>query len=571
MSIPRLARAIALAATVCLPALVGCGAAAKVADLTIKGPTQDLRKRPPGAPPRSERGGKELLLLMFDGVDRALLYDMLARHELPALAKLLGGGPDGSLPHATLDGRLLSTLPSSTMAAWTTALTGLPPAEHGVTGNEFFIRASTRLGAPAPVSFNDAKPTVAIYTDAYLDSLKIGPSVYDRMRERDPNILVWVAMHPIYSGADRLLVAKRAVLADAFEHVVEKVTAQTTKKEDLRRPYETLDRRALEVVTEALEEGPVPDVLSIYLSGTDLYAHVAEEGPSAARRSYLAEVADPALGKLVARLEARHALDDRFVVVTTDHGHTQVVKDAHHALAADQPDGPPALMERAGYRLRPFKVDVDHDAIFDAVWVAGGASAYVYVANRSTCPGKDRRCDWTAAPRWDEDVVPMAEAFFRANASGEGIARLQGTLDLVLTRRPVPAAASELPFEVYVGGGKTVPVDAYLKEHPRASYVDVAERLRDLAAGPHGDRAGDIMLFARNGDREDPRERFYFAEPYRSWHGSPSRADSELPFIVAHPKRSTTELAKRLDRHLSARPYQQKVTDVLLDLRFGRD
>ena len=40
-------------------------------------------------------------------------------------------------------------------------------------------------------------------------------------------------------------------------------------------------------------------MLTVYLSGTDLYAHIAKEGPDAARSSYLEEIVDPALAKLV--------------------------------------------------------------------------------------------------------------------------------------------------------------------------------------------------------------------------------------------------------------------------------
>src|ERR1019366_253910 len=112
----------------------------------------------------------------LDGVDRRLLYELLRKNELPELAALLGGS-EGRFPHAYFDETLLSTLPSSTMAAWTTAMTGVPPAVHGVTGNEFFIREERRLGAPAPVSFDDSKPTLSIYMDRYLDALKKAPSV----------------------------------------------------------------------------------------------------------------------------------------------------------------------------------------------------------------------------------------------------------------------------------------------------------------------------------------------------------------------------------------------------------
>jgi hypothetical protein len=564
-------------------ALVACGApavAGKVTDLFAGGATRELRKRPDGARPRSP-DLPAILLIAFDGVDRATLYDLLRKNKLPSLARLLGGealDADGPVRfgHAHLDERMLSTLPSSTMAAWTTAMTGLPPAAHGVTGNEYFIRESRRLAAPAPVTFGSAKPTLSIYTDAYLDGLKSGPSVYDRMRERDPDVLVWVAMHSIYSGADRLLVTKPTILARAFEHLMEGAIATAKiEKDDVedrkrnRNAYEVLDKQVVDVVVGALEKGPLPDVLTVYLSGTDLYAHIAQEGPDEARRTYLTDVADPALGLLAERLEQRHALADRFVVVTSDHGHTQVLRDKEHALSADGPDDPPALMKKAGFRLRPFELDVSARDGFDAVWAAGGAMAYVYLADRSTCPTDRTPCDWSRPPRYEEDVLPMADAFYRADRDGALVPEMKGVLDLVMVRRAKPYAEIDLPFEVYVGGGKTEPLEAHLARHPHPTYIDMPARLRDLAVGPHGERAGDVLLLAHNGDRDDPRGRYYFAELYRSWHGSPSRRDSEIPFIVAHRAQAAEALARRVERHLGRAPYQQKVTDVLLDLRFG--
>src|SRR5688500_13384244 len=79
-----------------------------------------------------------LLLLALDGVDRPLLYELLKQGELPVLASLLGSEGGKSFPHAHFDPGLLSTLPSSTLAAWATVFTGVGPARHGVTGNEYF-------------------------------------------------------------------------------------------------------------------------------------------------------------------------------------------------------------------------------------------------------------------------------------------------------------------------------------------------------------------------------------------------------------------------------------------------
>ena len=164
----------------------------------------------------------------------------------------------------------------------------------------------------------------------------------------------------------------------------------------------------------------------------------------------------------------------------------------------------------------------------------------------------------------------MADAFWKNDADGSLVPEMKGAIDMVLTRRPRPFKETDLPFEVYVGSGKTVPIDAYLAEHPHPTYVDMAARMHDLAAGVHGERAGDVMLLAHNGDRKTPEERFYFASLYRSWHGSPSRQDSELPLIVAHAKHSSETLGKRVTNVLGNTPFQQKVTDLIIDLHEGK-
>ena len=79
---------------------------------------------------------------------------MLRAGELPAFARAARGGDGGGFSHAHLDESFLSTLPSSTMVAWVTALTGVGPARHGVAGNEFFIRETRQLVAPVPVSID---------------------------------------------------------------------------------------------------------------------------------------------------------------------------------------------------------------------------------------------------------------------------------------------------------------------------------------------------------------------------------------------------------------------------------
>jgi hypothetical protein len=559
----------------CLPALVlgllaapvGC-ATYHATKLLVAGDSRALRDRPEGAPPNApERPG--ILVLALDGVDRDLLYDVLRTGEMPAFAALLGGH-DGVFPHAYFDDSFLATLPSSTMVAWTTAFTGVPPARHGVAGNEFFIRERRVFAAPVPVTIEDTTPVIACYTDDYVNRLLLAPTVYERMRERDPHALMWVAMHQVSRGADRLLVVDRTVLADAFEAFLEEEVSSNLEQKESRAVYEKLDGEVVDVVVDELERGPIPDVLTVYLTGTDSFAHVADAGPDVARREYLRDVVDPLIRTLGDALHRHGALANRYVVVTSDHGHTEVVRDDVHALSMQGADDPPALLTAAGFRVRPFALEVPDDADFQAVLAYQGAMAFVYVADRSTCQAPGVACDWTRPPRFREDVLAVAEAFHRNDLDGGLVPGMRGTLDMVLTRTPRPVSEDDLAFDVYVGDGRLVPVERYLRAHPRPTYVDLPGRLRDLGAGPHGERAGDVILLAHSGDRELLEERYYFASRYRSWHGSPSRRDSEIPLIVAHPARTTAQLGGLVQQALGDRPSQQKLTDLLLLLREGR-
>jgi len=552
----------------------GCGTATQISRIIVAGDSRQLRERPEGAALGSPTR-PPILFVALDGVDRDLLYDLLRKGELPHFAELLGGrSATGAFAHAHFDDTLLATLPSSTMAAWPTVLTGKTPAEHGMTGNEYFIREKLRFAAPVPVTFKDSAPTLGIFTsDEYANRLLEVPTVYQRMRERDPDISIWVAMHQIYTGADALLVADRTAFARAFEETLKDAMGSLAGEEKRSRAvYETLDSEVIGVVLDASDHGEVvPDVLTVYLCGTDLYGHIATEGPDEARRSYLKEVVDPQLGKLVDALREHGELERRWVVVTADHGHTQVVEDERHALSTTQKDDPPQVLVQAGFRVRPFQLDVPRDADFQAVLAYQGAMAFVYVADRSTCMEVGKPCNWERAPRYREDVLAAAEAFRSASDEGLGTPGMKGTLDLVLVREPRPFAEDDLPFQVYVGPEEIVPVGPYLAAHPHPDYVAVDERLGDLAVGKHGERAGDVLLIAHNGDRATPDERYYFAAPYQSWHGSPSRKDSEVPFIVANAREPAASIAARVRMVLGATPRQQKVTDMLLSLRFGED
>lgn len=346
-------------------------------------------------------------------VSRELLYNLLRSGKLPNLAALLGGD---RLSHAYLDDTFLANLPSTTMPAWVSVQTGYGAGESGVSGNEYFVRETRDFVCPAPVSFTDPEPTLAIYTDEYLNEQVEVPSVYERIHAHDRDALVWVGMNHFYRGADRLLLTKRTLLVKAVQGFIESNIRKLGGYRS-RHAYEALDKAAIGALVKELDRSrAVPDVLTLYIAGTDVYTHVSKKTPDESRTEYLVEVADPALAPFVEKLRQRYALD-RWVIVTADHGHTQIVHDNEHAIETG-PEGPFGLLERTGFRMRRPKHHVHDNDPFSAVAAYGGPMACLYLADRSTCPGSDDRCDWTKPPRYREDVLVAAEAFHQNNIDG---------------------------------------------------------------------------------------------------------------------------------------------------------
>jgi arylsulfatase A-like enzyme len=264
------------------------------------------------------------------------------------------------------------------------------------------------------------------------------------------------------------------------------------------------------------------------------------ENPIQAQQQYLREVLDPLIGDVVNEYRRQGVLERTFVVFVSDHGHTPVLGDDRHALS----DEPAALLDSIGFRVRPFQLEVKEND-YQAVLAYQGSMAFVYLADRSTCANAGSRCEWARAPRFEQDVLPVVRAFDRANRTGAGAPEMQGTLDLILAR---PSARwwqrGPQPFRVW-DGARLVPIREYLQRNPRPDLLRFEERMRELATGARGNRAGDVLLMARTGPAAPLEGRFYFgSEGFTSWHGSPNAQDSRIPMVVAHPAQSGEALQK---------------------------
>ncbi len=532
--------------------------AAELAGLVASGGERPLRE-----PMRAPRPGPRVLVFALDGVGEGELLDAIASDRAPALASLLGRpSSEGRVfAHGYAVPGVLSILPSTTLAAWSTLFTGRPAAETGVPGNEWFAREEMRYYAPAPVSVSGTADALASYTEGLVGRVLRVPTVFERA-----DVRAYVSLSHIHRGADLLVVPA----ADAVDDLMGAALEGTAESDESvsQEAYVELDLTAVDNLVESIHEHGVADLQVVYLPGIDLYTHVAES-PLESQRGYVATVVDSAVAQVLGAYRAAGALDDTYVLFVADHGHTPVLSDDRHALGTGD-DEPTGLLARTGFRVRPPELEIGNDERdYQATVAYQGAFAYVYLADRSTCAADGTPCDWARPPRLEEDVLQVVRAFDAANRTGAGVPALRGTLDLILARAPRPTTEPALPFRVW-DGERLVDMGEWLAANPRPDLLDFERRMSALAAGPFGHRAGDVLLIARSGNARPLAERFYFSGEYRSWHGSASEQDSRIPLVVAHPALSGEALRARVRAAVGEAPMQEDITPLILALLRGR-
>jgi arylsulfatase A-like enzyme len=474
-----------------------------------------------------------VLIFALDGAGYHELTAAIRSGQAPHLEALLGPEQHaGRFAHAYGVPNALSILPSTTVAAWSSVFTGQPPARTGVLGNEWFVREQRQFYAPAPVSVTETEDFRKTLLEGLVGNALQTPTLYELV-----GVPSHVSLSQVYRGATLYTTVEPTAFLSLMTGFVKGVLTGTAAKQEL---YAQIDTASVTKLLAALREHGIPSLQTVYLPGIDLFTHEAEE-PQTARGeealplevAYLESVTDPAIGEVLEAYEQGGVLDETYVIVIADHGHIPVLDDDRHALGTEGDHEPPALIAQTGFRLRKFVLNpADTEQDYQATVAYQGAIAYLYLADRSTCPAKGDRCDWQKPPRLQADVMPVVRAFYKVNTTGQPIPQLKGTLDLIFARDPRPPGQPALPFQIF-DGKKLVPIAEYLARHPRPDLLQLEQRMNWLSAGPYGHRAGDILLLARSGLERPIEQRFYFASPYRSWHGSPTEQDSHIPLLLA--------------------------------------
>ncbi len=257
------------------------------------------------AAPATAQPARRAVLIDVDGVRADTFAQIVASGRAPNLARIFASAL--WFDHAT------TVIPTVTMAAQASIVTGTIPARHGVPGNQWYDREQSTL-----VDYMTSVGISCVYGFTVLaGSGCIGglgnrhleaPTIYEAAAAK--NLDSVVAYSQYWKGATRPAVPTAAE-ARAF--------IQGNKL-----AFRIFDTEMTDRVVGELKARGLPAILTIYFTGADTIAHT--EG-IAAQPGYFAEVIDPGVGRILDTIEA---LDPEWrartlFLLVSDHGRTDSV------------------------------------------------------------------------------------------------------------------------------------------------------------------------------------------------------------------------------------------------------
>jgi len=516
------------------------------------GGEEHLKPAPPPSPPAATR----VLIFAMDGAAPAQFMEALHSGHAPNIATLLGKDDgNGVFEHAYAAPHALSVLPSSTIADWAAIFTGSTPAYDGIPGDEWFERETMQFYAPVPVSVPDVADNAKVVTDDLVGRQLKVPTLFEEIHRSS-----FVSLLAIHRGATIYTTVAPGSFPDLMEHLIK---GQLHGEDPEKSLSGSIDRDSTQKVLDAFKEHGIPDLQVVYFPGIDIFTHAAADRLSGQAR-YLEHVTDGCVGQVLAEYRRAGVMDNTYVIFISDHAHTPTLDDKHNELGTDDEHSPFQAAQKAGFRVRQARLILANaNKDYQAVLAYQGFIAYIYLADRSTCPHEDDQCDWKKPARFEEDVIPVLKTIYRSNTKGRPVAKLKGTIDLIFARPGVPGGQNTLPYMVF-DGEHLVPIHDYLQAHPRPDLIDLEQRMNWLSAGPYGNRAGDILLLARACMNIPIKDRYYFSGiTHYTWHGSACEQDSHIPFILAKPNETGTDLRSIMSDFGGDAPSERELTPLV--------
>jgi hypothetical protein len=514
---------LTIAAILTLSIIEACAFVAKTVttggERPVLHPVVTAAKAPPAV-------GSRVIVFCLDGAGYPQLMEAIRSGKAPHIAALLGKERgNGVFEHGYSAPRVLSVLPSSTVADWAATFTGKPPAQNGVPGDEWFDRQHQRFYAPVPITITDTADFSGMLDDDLVGKQLKVPTLYEQLKRRS-----YVSMLMIYRGATLFTTVPPTTFAGIVGELVGGKLIGETALESISK---SLDLASTTKLLQAIDEHGLARLQVIYFPGIDLFTHASPD-PLKAQVAYLEDYSDKAVGQVLEAYRKLDALSNTYVIFVADHGHTPTLNDDRHRLGPDDKGSPFAILRAAGFRVRKASLTLSKsEQDYQAVIASQGFMAYVYLADRSTCQAPGQTCDWSRPPRFRQDTMSAVRALYAENQSGHPIPQGKGTIDLIFAREAAERDEEAEPFKVF-DGRRLVSMHRYLERNPRPDLADMEKRMKWLGDGPYGGRAGDIVILAKASSTIPIQDRYYFATTmHYSWHGSPDMSDSNVPLILA--------------------------------------
>jgi hypothetical protein len=327
-----------------------------------------------------------------------------------------------------------------------------------------------------------------------------------------------------------------------------------------------------------------------YLPGLDHEAHIKGMG---IYRDYFKNTTDEKIQKVVARLKGLGEFDNKIFLITADHGHTQMPTELKYPVKIKSqnpvdPTQPPTFYtrwfdaesscelkldfkdpagtggvnhtkeaEQANNNLHIWELGevmaffgkkalgpkelvepvettkgITKDTVSaDIIAALNGPMAHIYVKGAN---------DWSSTPAIDS-ILDIAEILRLTLKEGNGLPQEM--------REKFPRVLNSVEIILVRDGGQYKILNGFdANGAPQYSLVDslsspkYIEAKKRIIGMNHEKRSGDIVLLFRDGTDEPVIDRYTSGVACKAWHGSLSRSDSFVPFIVSYPGGNRHEL-----------------------------
>lgn len=438
---------------------------------------------------------KRLVFIDIDGINPQVLYDML---DEPGsnLGRIAGRG-------ARVE-RAVTVFPAVTLCCQASMFTGTWPGTHGILGNSWWDRFSN-------------PPRFRYYTDARTAMGNYGYAMFGwptLLLPRKPGLQfanddLSKSVETIYEMAHRKGLRSMQVFNQYSRGVDNWVVPSRTAMILFALAHEELlhnrhwDKATFAHLFRAMRKGgELPDLIAFYISGHDNNSH---EHGAHDQAQYFKNFVDPLFGRFITEFEKHAPLEDLYFLITSDHGQANTIKDQEHVVDHALLGQILGAVGGGGFQLAARKKVLPTDTAIGNM--EAGATQF-HLINRETF-------NWADPPRFEQDIMPVAEAFSHYGKSGGR----PPFVDLLLVR-PAP----DQGYMVFENGALT-DLETYFADKDEI-YPDAVRRVRGLECK----RSGDIIVIL------DYSQGYYFGDkPKAGEHGNLCAADALIPFVVSGP------------------------------------